>query len=171
MAFTLDTIIPWGRSFAEYCRMFNLQHLGTNCKILGCGDGPSSFNAEGTQAGLRILSCDPMYRLSVEVIEMRIHEVYPQVVDQLEKNKEDYHWSEFTSPTDLGRHRLNTMNHFLVDYEEGLKAGRYLPAALPSLPFQTDAFELALCSHLFCSPIHNSLTWSSVWHRYVSFSE
>jgi SAM-dependent methyltransferase len=37
---------------------------------------------------------------------------------------------------------------FLDDYETGRREGRYLAAALPSLPFPDTSFELALCSHL-----------------------
>ena len=39
------------------------------------------------------------------------------------------------------------MKFFLEDYEEGLAAGRYRDAALPELPFDDGAFDLALSSH------------------------
>ena len=45
MAFKLDQIVPWGRSFDEYVRMFGLTDLDLGKTILGCGDGPASFNA------------------------------------------------------------------------------------------------------------------------------
>jgi ubiquinone/menaquinone biosynthesis C-methylase UbiE len=35
----------------------------------------------------------------------------------------------------------------LEDYPAGLNEGRYLQAALPSLPFDDRSFDLALCSH------------------------
>jgi hypothetical protein len=45
MPFTLDQIVPWGRSFDEYVRMFSLTPDDLDKNILGCGDGPASFNA------------------------------------------------------------------------------------------------------------------------------
>ena len=38
---------------------------------------------------------------------------------------------------------------FLADFEDGKAQGRYVPAALPHLPFADGAFDLALCSFLF----------------------
>lgn len=39
------------------------------------------------------------------------------------------------------------MQLFLKDYESGKQQGRYQTAALPTLPFPDQTFELALCSH------------------------
>ena len=48
----------------------------------------------------------------------------------------------------MGRHRLDSMNRFLSDYEVGKIEGRDLPEALPSLSFADSQFDLAVCSHL-----------------------
>ena len=42
---------------------------------------------------------------------------------------------------------MDAMTIFLNDYEEGRKSGRYIAASLPRLPFEDNAFDLALCSH------------------------
>src|SRR5215471_7275287 len=55
---TLDRVVPWGRSFDEYCRMFALEEPDLARRILGCGDGPASFNAVATRRGLTVTSCD-----------------------------------------------------------------------------------------------------------------
>jgi ubiquinone/menaquinone biosynthesis C-methylase UbiE len=39
------------------------------------------------------------------------------------------------------------MNRFLADYDDGKPAGRYVIGELPDLPFESDSFDLALCSH------------------------
>ena len=39
------------------------------------------------------------------------------------------------------------MDRFLRDYSKGKKEGRYVEAALPSLPFTDCAFDLVLSSH------------------------
>lgn len=57
----LDDVVPWGRTLAEYELMFNLSEVDLNLKILGCGDGPASFNAEMTKQGHRVVSIDPIY--------------------------------------------------------------------------------------------------------------
>ena len=45
----LNEVVPWGRTLQEYKLMFNLSEIDLNKKILGCGDGPASFNAEMTE--------------------------------------------------------------------------------------------------------------------------
>jgi hypothetical protein len=42
----LENIVPWGRNLSQYVAMFLLTKDDLNAKILGCGDGPSSFNTE-----------------------------------------------------------------------------------------------------------------------------
>ena len=39
------------------------------------------------------------------------------------------------------------MERFLADFEAGKLEGRYVDAELPTLPFDDDEFDLALCSH------------------------
>ena len=40
--FTLEQVVPWGRSFDEYCRMFALGDDHLALRILGCGEVPVS---------------------------------------------------------------------------------------------------------------------------------
>jgi hypothetical protein len=47
----LNDIVPCGRSFDEYRLMFGLTDDDLAGPILGCGDGPASFNVEATQSG------------------------------------------------------------------------------------------------------------------------
>jgi hypothetical protein len=64
----LSEIIPWGRTFAEYRLMFDLSDADLNKRILGCGDGPASFNAEMTELGYTVVSIDPVYQFSAPEI-------------------------------------------------------------------------------------------------------
>jgi len=68
----LNEVIPWGRSFDEYRRMFALTDGDLSGNILGCGDGPASFNAEATVLGNRVVSCDPIYTFSADEIERQV---------------------------------------------------------------------------------------------------
>ncbi|MBI3942592.1 MAG: SAM-dependent methyltransferase, partial [Chloroflexi bacterium] len=147
MPFTLDTVVPWGRSYEEYVRMFNLTDRELASRILGCSDGPASFNAEATRQSGRVISCDPLYRFTVEEIAQRIEETYLQVMDQLRKNVADYVWDVMPTPEAVGQTRMAAMRRFLEDYPQGKREGRYLDASLPELPFQDQEFDLALCSH------------------------
>ena len=66
MAFTYKDIVPWGRNFDEYIRMFDLNQSELKLKILGCGDGPASFNYECNKRGGNVVSVDPLYNMTKE---------------------------------------------------------------------------------------------------------
>lgn len=143
----LESVIPWGRSFDEYRRMFNLQGDELQLSILGCADGPASFNAELTRFGGSVISADPVYQFSKHEIAERVKSVYPLVMNELEKNRDNYNWDEFADVQALGDKRMQAMEIFLADYERGVTQGRYVGASLPFLPFESGQFQLALCSH------------------------
>jgi hypothetical protein len=147
MPFTLDRVVPWGRSFDEYARMFRLTEAELSGRLLGCGDGPASFNAEATARGCRVVSCDPIYEAPAGAIEQRVRETCDQILDQVRRNQADFVWTTIPSPEALGEIRMSAMRRFLQDYPAGRTAGRYVTAALPKLPFRDNAFDLALCSH------------------------
>jgi hypothetical protein len=145
--FTLDRVVPWGRSFDEYRRMFALTESDLDSTILCCADGPASFNAEATRQGARVVSCDPLYRLEARQIRDRISATYCQVLDQTQRNVDEFVWDTIPSVEELGRVRMAAMEMFLKDYETGKMQGRYVDAELPVLPFPDRTFQLALCSH------------------------
>lgn len=147
MAFSLDRVVPWGRSFVEYQRMFALTQEQLSLRMLGCADGPASFNAEATEHGAEVISVDPLYSFSQAEIRSRIQATYPEMMRQTRQNYSEFIWTENTSVEELGRLRMTSMERFLDDYDVGRECGRYLAAELPSLPFQDHAFELALSSH------------------------
>jgi hypothetical protein len=60
--------------------MFDLAPQDLDGRILDCAAGPASFNAEATQMGYRVTSCDPIYRFTAEEISNRIDETYHTVV-------------------------------------------------------------------------------------------
>ncbi len=51
----LEEVVPWGRTLAEYQSMFSLSETDLTAKILGCGDGPASFNAEMMKLGYSVV--------------------------------------------------------------------------------------------------------------------
>ena len=145
--FTLDEVVPWGRSFGEYQRMFALTDADARLSILGCADGPAGFNAESNRRGMRVTSCDPMYRCSAAEIRDRIATTYDTILDQTRKNADEFVWDAITSIEELGTMRMSAMKEFLADYDQGKADGRYVDAELPVLPFGDASFDLVLCSH------------------------
>lgn len=148
MSFELDSIVPWGRSLDEYIAMFALSSSDLRTRILGCGDGPASFNALLTARGGRVTSLDPLYRYSQSDIRKRIDATYPAVLEQTRRNADEFIWTTIRSPDELGRVRMQAMEDFLADYPRGIEAGRYVEGELPKLAFADGQFDLAVCSHL-----------------------
>jgi hypothetical protein len=118
--------------------------------LLGCGDGPASFNAELTELGKprRLVSVDPLYLFTGPEIASRVEQTYETIISQVKRNPHRYVWSYFPDPDALGAARLEAMKIFLNDYDRGRKERRYQPAALPKLDFEDREFDLCLCSHL-----------------------
>lgn len=157
--FTLDQVVPWGRSFGEYCRMFDLTDDELKSSIVGCGDGPAAFNAGVTRLGGRAVSCDPLYRFTADEIRDRIQETCIEVLRQTRSNADQFVWdlqtSGISSVEQLLDVRMQAMTEFLADFDDGKAAGRYVDASLPALPFQDGEFEFALSSHfLFLYSAH-----------------
>lgn len=148
MSLALEEIVPWGRSRHEYELMFNLDQDDLQKKILGCGDGPASFNAEMTKAGFAVVSIDPIYSFPSRDIQARFDASSEMIVNQVRATLDTWNWSFHRSPDGLLANRKTALTRFLADYETGKQAGRYQVAALPTLPFSDGQFDLALCSHL-----------------------
>ncbi len=147
MALKYTDIVPWGRNLDEYKRMFDLSDSDLKRKILGCGDGPASFNAECNRDGGDVVSIDPIYHFSKEEIRKRIDETREEVLRQTGKNKEKFNWSVIQSVEELGVIRMKAMTLFLKSYDEGKKKKRYIPGMAPNFPFGDKEFDLSLCSH------------------------
>jgi len=147
MAIKYESVVPWGRSFQEYIDMFGLTEADLNKNILGCGDGPASFNCIMKQKGKQVSSIDPIYQFSAKELEQRIIETYPNVINQTRQNRDKFIWSKIKNVEELGKIRMTAMQDFLMDYEDGKKEKRYLFAELPALPFANNQFDLALASH------------------------
>ena len=127
--------------------MFALTNEDLSSRIVGCADGPASFNAEATAAGSFVISCDPIYRWTADQIRQRIRETSEIVLEQTRLNQQEFVWTSIRSIEELRRIRLSSMERFLNDFEAGKQQGRYVDAELPHLPFADSTFEFALCSH------------------------
>ncbi len=145
--FQLKDVLPWGRNRAEYTAFFDLGGVGPEARILDCAGGPASFNAEMTEAGYRVTSADPLYQFSVAEIAGRVEATRIQMIDGL---RAALHRFVFTWHGTIERHeaiRMGALRRFLEDFEIGKREKRYLTSALPDLPFDDRAFDIALSSH------------------------
>ncbi len=143
----LENIVPWGRNLSEYVAMFMLTKDDLNGKMLGCGDGPSSFNMEVDLNDGSVVSVDPLYAYSKKEIMHRIDEVSEEVMEQVVKHKDNFIWKIISSPGMLYEMRIESMTEFLLDYDDGKEEGRYIAQELPNLSFKDEQFDLALSSH------------------------
>ena len=147
MAFKYESIVPWGRSYDEYVKMFDLTNDDLNKYILGCGDGPASFNSINTSKMKKCISIDPIYQFTKIQIENKIRDTFNNVIGQTSDNIDKFNWNKIKNVNELLRIRMNAMNVFLNDYENGLKENRYIYAELPKLPFDDNEFDLVISAH------------------------
>ena len=122
-------VIPWGRSFEEYRRMFALSAADLAGRILGCGDGPASFNAEATARGHAVVSCDPIYACPPAEIERRVEGASDRIIALVRRHLDGFVWDHFHGPDHLGQCRLAALRRFLADFEAGQAEGRYVTAS------------------------------------------
>ncbi|TFG76688.1 MAG: SAM-dependent methyltransferase [Thermodesulfobacteriales bacterium] len=148
MAMKLKNVVPLGRSFDEYRLMFNLSKSDLGKRIIGVGDGPASFNAEMNEMGKTVVSVDPIYFFSAKDISHKFNKVFDNIIEQVKNTPGDWTWTYHMSPDDLRNHRIEALDRFTSDFEQGKKEGRYITGELPALQFQDGAFNIALCSHL-----------------------
>jgi hypothetical protein len=149
MSFRLDAVVPWGRRLDEYRTMFALSEDDLAGTILGCGDGPASFNAEATARGHRVVSFDPLYQHDADEIRARVEAVFDDLIARTATNADEFVWGRAVDDIDdLATKRRTAAELFLADYPGGRAEGRYVPEELPVLPFADGSFDLALCSHL-----------------------
>jgi hypothetical protein len=69
--------------------MFGLSQGDLNNRILGCGDGPASFNVEATGRGHHVTSCDPVYQFQADEIRRRIEDVYPEIMTKMQQGADN----------------------------------------------------------------------------------
>jgi hypothetical protein len=148
MAVFFDQIVPWGRSRREYELMFRLRAEDLSEGVLDCGGGPASFTAEMLASNVHAVAVDPIYAFSGPEILARFEAVVEPMISQIRATPEDWTWSYHRDPDDLCANRRAALEMFLADYDRGLREQRYITGELPSLPFDSGSFGLAVCSHL-----------------------
>lgn len=148
MVFELSKVVPWGRTLEEYKMIFALSEEDLKKSIASFGDGPASFNAEMKKMNYNVISFDPIYAFTKEQLIERIQKTKDIVMEQTRKNKENFCWTTIKGLNELEKIRMSAMNNFILDFEEGLEANRYIPHELPNkTSFSERYFDIGLSSH------------------------
>lgn len=145
MAFSLDHVVFFGRTWEESLGMYALELADLEGKrILDCPGGPDGLVSEGITRGLDITAIDPQYADSADVLEERgrreIHETATSWMDDPETSGDVEMMLEYE------RQKIIALESFLQGYRASPE--RFITGKLPELPFETDAFDLVLSGHL-----------------------
>ncbi len=62
--------------------------------------------------------------------------------------RDRFRWDYYGSPEGVVERRRDVLAAFISDFQASTHAGCYIAAHLPELPFQSESFDLVLCSHL-----------------------
>ncbi|MFD1888235.1 SAM-dependent methyltransferase [Paenibacillus wenxiniae] len=146
MSLDLSRIVFIGRTFQEYLSMFNLteQEL-IGRRILDCPAGACSFTAVASTLGADVTATDIAYYYPFDQLAEKGLADIEHTMLHMEKVQSNYVWDYFQSVAGLKQHRSQA----LADWAEHMRQcpERYIPATLPQLPFQADAFDLTLSAH------------------------
>ncbi len=142
----LKDVVLIGRTFEEYCKMFDLDNdLLKNETILDVASGVSSFCAEANREGFNVTASDRIYASSPFEIEQRCRQDLDMVVKQLPDIADLYVWSFFKDIQSLKRQREKAYKLFVEDFKsQGTE--RYVPVEYPLTNFRDDQFTVSLVS-------------------------
>ena len=135
-----------GRTFTEYCRMFDLTPRELPDAVLDCPGGPSSFTAVASVLGVEATAVDPAYDLPADALAEECTGAVETTVEQLRQTRDLFEWEFYGNVATRGRYLRAAAERFLAD--RARCPNRYVAASLPHLPFETDAFDLALSGNL-----------------------
>lgn len=141
----IDRIAFFGRTYAEYLSMFDLnEHLLRQGAILDCPAGASSFAAEARQLGLDVTACDILYTLPADELIEKGKKDMQHVFEKFDEASHLYVWDYYRNKGEVMALRSKALEIFADDFINGLKEGRYIQAKLPNLPFPDKSFSLVL---------------------------
>jgi SAM-dependent methyltransferase len=134
------------RSLAEYRKMFLLTDQDLTKSIVDCPGGAASFTAEVNSTGGRVTACDPLYDGDAATIGELSFADMRRANNYQRENPDEYVWTFFANPDEYLVARTRAGELFIRHMTES--PDDYVVAALPTLPFADQTFDLALSSHL-----------------------
>jgi hypothetical protein len=133
------------RSFDEYIAMFDLDAADLGRTILDCPGGAASFCAEARARGIAVTATDPVYAAAPRWLRQHAVDEAIRGNRHTAASVESFAWTFFTDIDDHLRKRTAAARSFGEHF--GVSPAPYVAAALPSLPFRDQSFDLVLSSH------------------------
>ncbi|MBH0776845.1 methyltransferase domain-containing protein [Nocardia bovistercoris] len=138
------------RSSAEYRAIFALTDTDLRDRsILDCPGGAASFTAEASELGAHVTAVDPIYHRTPAELRTLARVESDRANTWARTHSDRYRWDWYGSPDE--HHRLRRIAATRFGEDVTANPHRYIPAALPSLPFPDNTFDLVLSSHLLFS--------------------
>ncbi|AGK96919.1 hypothetical protein [Clostridium pasteurianum] len=142
----LEDFVLIGRTFEEYYRMFHLESIDKNEKILDVASGVSSFCSEANAKGYNVTAADRVYRFNPEEIEEKCSKDLKETMEKLTSIKALYKWDFFKDIEQLKNHRERAYRGFIKDFKL-YRDDRYIISEFPSNNFKENQFDVSLISH------------------------
>jgi hypothetical protein len=144
--FELDDIVLIGRTFEEYCRMFELREIPKDKTLLDAASGVSSFCAEANLKGYNVTAADKIYEFLPSEIEKKCAIDLEIVLEKLQDVKDHYKWDFYKNTGDLEKFRKKAYMKFIADFKEKGNS-RYVKTEFPETQFKDHQFAVSLVSH------------------------
>lgn len=136
------------RAFKEYEAMFRLDEADLRAgSVLDVAGGGSSFTAHLRGMGIDAYAADPFYAGVTEQVIAEAEKEIEISSAKIAANAASFDWSFYGSPEQHRKLRERSLKLFAEDFRREGAQERYIPAALPNLPFADDSFSLVVCSH------------------------
>lgn len=137
-----------GRGFEEYILMFDLDIANlSNCRVLDCNAGSSSFTTYMDQKGFDVMATDICYGQDPEEMEKISEKDFFTLMNAHKNLQDKVEWVFFKNHDDMVNYRIKVYHDFSEHYKK-VKEEFYVESELPELPFLDDSFHLVLSSHL-----------------------
>lgn len=134
------------RGLDDYRLMFDLDDEKlAHCYFLDCASGASAFGTELRARGGQVLSIDPLYGDGLDAVCERALHNMNHCEQWLGTHTDVIDWDYLSSPAAYRRSGLRSLALFRADF--AAHPDRYLAAALPSIPLNDDAVDVALCAN------------------------
>jgi hypothetical protein len=143
----LKEIIAIGRTFDEYCRMFDLTYTQLKgAAILDACGGVASFTAEANELGLNVKSADSIYAFSADELKAKSQADLDDMISKMNDIAGNYNWDFYKDIGGLASFRQKARDLFISDYRAG-RPGRYIGTKFPDTIFTGQEFDITLMSH------------------------
>lgn len=133
--------------------MFSVSDADLSGRVLDCPGGGASFTATAGVRGADAVAVDPVYAAPAAEVADRVVAEVERGSTWAQANADRYVWGFYGDLDGHARLRAESARLFSADLLAHPE--RYAAAALPHPPFNDDAFDLVLSSHLL------EVTWAS----------